>query len=151
MPSFPWLCEPNIRSHSCRVAPIYHDLVLEQARRSFRWALVSAIFGFLFFIAAVIFLLLQQPQNIATVSLISGALVEVISTINFYLYGKASTQLSDFQIRLDVTQRFLLANSVCEGLEGETKLNSRADLVRAIAGCTLSVHPNGTNSEQKTK
>ena len=112
---------------------IYHNLVLDQARRSFKWALIAAGAGFGFFLAAVGFILLQQSQNVATVSLISGALIEVISAINFYLYGKTSAQLAAFQTRLDQTQRYLLANSVCEGLEGDFKQRARAELVTVIA------------------
>lgn len=124
----------EIAASQIELLAIYHNLVLDQARRSFRWALLAAGVGFGFFMAAVGFLLLKQPQNASVISLISGALVEVISAINFYLYGKMSTQLSDFQIRLDKTQRFLLANSVCEGLEGDIRQQTRAELVRAIAG-----------------
>jgi len=43
-----------------------------------------------------------------------GAVVEVIAGINFVLYGRTTAQLADFHHRLDRTQRFLLANSICE-------------------------------------
>ena len=75
----------------------------------------------------------EKSERISNVSLISGALVEVVAGINFYLYSRASNQLSCFHTRLDVTQRFLLANSLCENLEGELKNETRADLVRLIA------------------
>ena len=112
----------------------YYNLVLDQARRSFRWAIIAAAVGLVFFVAAVSFLLISLLQAVAVISLISGTLVEVVSGINFYLYGKTSTQLADFQTKLDMTQRFLLANSVCEGLDGEFKQRSRAELIRVIAG-----------------
>ena len=111
----------------------YYESVLQQAQHSFRLALTAAGIGLLFFLAAVSFLLLQQPDNLSNVSLISGALIEAISAINFYLYGRASNQLASFHTRLDRTQLFLLANSVCENLEGEVKLSTRAELVRTIA------------------
>ena len=113
---------------------MYHNLVLDQAKKSFRWALIAAGLGSAFFLASVSFLLFKQSQDIAVISLISGALIEIISGINFFLYGKTSAQLADFQTRLDKTQRFMLANSVCEGLSEEFKQKSRSDLVRAIAG-----------------
>ena len=121
---------------------IYHNVVLDQAKRSFRSALLAAGVGLGFFLASVGFLLSSKPQaNVAVISLISGALVEVISGINFYLYGKTSAQLADFQIRLDMTQRFLLANSICESLEGDFKQQTRSELVRSIAGVS-SGQPN---------
>jgi hypothetical protein len=111
----------------------YYTTALAQANQSFRWALVVGLFGLAFFFGAVAFLLTTQVQSIATVSVIGGALVEVISGILFYLYGKATIQLADFQQRLAQTQRFLLANAICESLEGEEKQKARSSLVHTIA------------------
>jgi hypothetical protein len=111
----------------------YYTTALAQANQSFRWALVVGLFGLAFFFGAVAFLLTRQDQEIATVSVIGGALVEVISGILFYLYGKATTQLADFQQRLAQTQRFLLANAICESIEGEEKQKTRSSLVHTIA------------------
>ncbi|MCZ4304119.1 hypothetical protein O4G98_05180 [Zoogloeaceae bacterium G21618-S1] len=134
----------EIVASQIQLLTIYHNVVLDQAKRSFRWALAAAIGGFGFFLTSVIFLVAQQDQNIAVVSLISGSLIEVIAGINFYLYGKTSIQLSDFQNRLDRTQRFLLANSVCEGLNGDAKQKSRSELVRAIAGIGSTIDIEGS-------
>jgi hypothetical protein len=113
----------------------YHNLVLGQARSSFRWALVAGGIGLLFFVTAVSLLLLADAGQGAVISLIAGAIVEVISGINFHLYGRASQQLAQFQGRLDITQRFLLANSVALSIEdGEGREQSQQELVRAIAG-----------------
>lgn len=122
----------EVAASQTELLSIYHDVVLDQARRSFKWALIAAGIGFGFFLAAVAFMLLKQPESIATISLISGALVQVISAINFYLYGKTSIQLAEFQTRLDHTQRFLLAYSFCEGLDGDYKQQARAELVKVI-------------------
>jgi hypothetical protein len=111
----------------------YYTTALAQANQSFRWALVAGVLGLAFFFGAVAFLLAKQDQSIATVSVIGGALVEVISGILFYLYGKTTTQLANFQPRLVQTQRFLLANAICESLEGEEKQKARASLVHTIA------------------
>ncbi len=128
---------------------LYHNIVLEQSRRSFRWALTAAVAAFGFFLAAVAFLLLQQPESVAIVSVVSGALIQVISGINFYLYNKTSAQLADFQARLDRSQRFLLANSVCEGLEGEHKQAARSALVQVIATSQLPQPAAGVNTSDK--
>ena len=111
----------------------YYNLGLEQARKSFNWALISAIVGFLFFIIALFLIVVRDLQNASVISLISGALVEVISGINFYLYGKSTVQLADFQSYLDRTQSILLANSICESLSDEHKHTTRADLVKIVA------------------
>lgn len=111
----------EIAASQIELLSTYHNLVLKQSSRSFSWALIAAGVGLAFFLAAIAFLLLEQPDNIAVISVISGALIEVISGINFYLYGRTSSQLADFQTRLDKTQRYLIANSICEGLEGDFK------------------------------
>jgi hypothetical protein len=111
----------------------YYTAVLAQANQSFRWALVVALVGLAFFLGAVAFLLTRQDQSAATVSVIGGALVEVISGVMFYLYGKTTAQLADYQQRLAQTQRFLLANAICESLEGEEKQKARSSLVHTIA------------------
>jgi len=142
----------EIAASQVELLTIYHNVVLEQAQRSFKWALIAAGVGLGFFLAAVGFMLLQQSQNIANISLISGALVEVISAINFYLYGKTAIQMADFESRLDHTQRFLLANSVCEGLDGDYKQQTRAALVHAIAGFEiepLMIHTGAGSKETK--
>jgi len=111
----------------------YYQLVLDQAKKSFRWALIAAGVGLAFFIVAVGSILYLNAGNAATVSVVSGAIVEVISAINFYLYSKTSGHLADFHNRLEGTQRYLLANSICESLDGPNKQTTRIELVRAIA------------------
>jgi hypothetical protein len=111
----------------------YYHTVLEQAKQSFRWALIAAGAGFAFLLAAVGFLLGQASVEVAVISTIAGVVVEVISGLNFYLYGQTTKQLAGYHLRLDQTQRFLLANSICEALEGDERQKARANLVKLIA------------------
>ena len=110
--------------------------MLLQAKSSFRWALVISAAGFIFFLMSIIFVLDQQQKNKALIPLISGAIIEVIAGVNFYLYGQTTKQLSSFYRKLDRTQRFLLANSICESLEGETKQTTRSEIVKIISSLT---------------
>jgi uncharacterized membrane protein YgdD (TMEM256/DUF423 family) len=111
----------------------YYKAVLDQAKMSFRWALVAAGIGLVFFLGSVFFLLTRGSEAVATVGVISGALVEVIAGINFYLYNRTTAQLADFHYRLEQTQRYLLANSICEALQGDKKQETRASLIQTIA------------------
>ena len=70
---------------------------------------------------------------IAIVPLIAGAVVEVVSGVVFYLYGQTSAQLSAFHSRLEVLQRYLLANSICEGLSEAERDKARAALIGEIS------------------
>lgn len=112
----------------------YYELVLSQARASFRWALFWAGIGVLSFLYSGWLLLANGEQSIALLGGIGGAIVEVIAGINFYLYSKSAAQLAEFHTRLDTTQRHLLANSISEGLVGNWKEDTRARLALAVAG-----------------
>ena len=123
----------KIAASQIKLLTSYYDDVLAQTRKSFNLALIAAGVGLVFFIAAVGSLLIVQTQPVAVVSVISGALVEVIAGINFVLYSRTTSQLAVFHQHLDQTQRFLLANSICESLEGEVKQTTRASLINTIA------------------
>ena len=57
---------------------------------------------------------------------------EFIAGVNFYLYGRTLSQLTLFQGRLESTQRFLLANSLCEALGEEHRDTTRAQLINQL-------------------
>ena len=112
----------------------FYDLSLSQAQRSFRWALAAAMVGLVFLMVAVLFIvILDDGRDAATVTLISGVMIEFISAINFYLYNKTLSQLTLFQGRLETTQRFLLANSLTESLSDEFRDKVRARLITQLA------------------
>ena len=111
----------------------YYEGVLSQASKSFTLALFASILGLLLLLGSILFVVLGGNASLATISVVSGALVETIAGLNFYLQGRTSAQLSTFHLRLDRIQRFLLANSLLERLHDEQAQKTRADLVRAIA------------------
>jgi hypothetical protein len=124
----------GIAASQLQLLTAFYEIALDQARKSFRWAIVGSIVGVAFFMAAIAFVLGSGNNDAGLVSAISGGIVEAIAGINFVLYGKATVQLSGFHSRLEQTQRFLLANSICEGLpDGEPRTRARAQLVATIA------------------
>ncbi len=127
----------KIAASQIKLLTSYYSLVLNQAQRSFTWALIWAFIGVLSFIASGVFLLVNHLNEIAYISVIGGAIIEIISGINFYLYNKSSSQLAEFHTRLDATQRILLANTICEKIEGDLKQETRSQLALAFAGVKL--------------
>lgn len=123
----------TIATTQIQMLTAYYDEVLNQSKRSFTWALIAAGIGLFFFLAAVTLVVVSFPQNGAVVSVVAGGLTEVIAGINFILYGRTSSQLADFQGRLDRTQRYLLANSMTEKLDGDARQQARAALIHEIA------------------
>ena len=133
----------NIQEVAATQLPIgnrYYESVLQQSQRSFQSALVLSIIGTSLIFASIIFLLIRQPPNISYVSLAGGVVLDVIGGLNFYLYGRASALLLTFQPPLDRIGRFLLANSVCENLEGDIKNTTRAKLVEIIANVPTTTY-----------
>jgi hypothetical protein len=120
----------------------YYQSGLEQSQRSFQWSLIWGSIGLVFFIAAVTFLLIRQPTEVAFASGIGGAIVEVIAGTYLYLYKHASDQLAAFRTSLETTQRLLLANSMCEMLEGEIKQKTRADLISLMVQSATNLATN---------
>ncbi len=124
----------EIATASMSLLNAYHNEALGQSRKSFNLARVLVAVGLGFFLFAVAVLLFTSIQEITLVGVVGGAISELVAGIVFYLYGKSSEQLAESQSQLDRTQRFLLANSVCSAIEGEGRDQTRAELVRAIAG-----------------
>ena len=116
----------------------YHQIALAQSSRSFFWALIGSAIGLLLFVVATGFVVWTGNTAAGTIPAISGAIVEAMAGIVFYLYGKTTTQLGDFHGRLEVLQRYLLANSICESLAHEARDTVRGDLIREIARVPLN-------------
>ena len=121
----------------------YYSTALSQSDRSFKWALIATGIGLILFVAAIVFLLLQSPSEVAIVSVIGGTIIEFIAGVNFYLYSKTSQQLSEFRAGLERTSHYLLANSVALNI-GDTSAQADAmkNLVLLVAdGKLLETNP----------
>lgn len=123
----------RIASSQMKIINRYYEEVLSQAKTSFKWALIAAGIGLVFFVASIALIILEGFQDAAIIGTIGGTLVEFISGINFYLYGQTSSQLDYFHKRLDNTQRYLLANSMCESLDDKVKDKTRSELIKEIS------------------
>jgi hypothetical protein len=127
----------------------YYQDVLEQAQRSFFWALVAAGVGTLFFIAAVAASFDTNSGFSAIPSVVAGALIQVISAFNFYLYNRASHQFASFHICLERTNRFLLANTMNDNLDDANKDAMRMELIRIVANAPMLTFAEVTNGPEQ--
>lgn len=123
----------EIASSQLQLMTSFYQEALIQSRRSFNWALFWAGLGTLFFILGGSFALKNKDTATVVIPVIAGAVVQVVAGIVFVMYGKTAGQLGDFLSRLQILQRYLLANSVCETMQGTERDKARADLVREIA------------------
>jgi hypothetical protein len=119
----------------------YYNRVLKQANDSFWWAEATAVAGFLLFgvaVACVVWGEANQALNGAAIAGLGGAVVQVISGLQFWLYGKATDQLAAFHQSLDQTQRFLMASSLCDSLDDKAaQLNALSSLIATISGSNV--------------
>lgn len=111
----------------------FYKLAIEQATRSFRSALLVSGAGFIFLLFAIGMQLYSGQgtlNNGAIIPLVSGAIIEFIAGVMFYLYSKTVTQLNLNQDKLATLQRFLLADSITSSLkDGEREDKTRAKLI----------------------
>lgn len=103
-------------------------------------------------VAAMFVPMLGNRVEIATVSAISGFIIEFISAINFYLYFSTARQFSSFHICLERTNRFLLASSMCDKVTCPSVRNSVfAELVRLVANAPmLTLEQSGISGFSRT-
>ena len=140
----------QIASLFAQMSVQYYQDVRQQAQRSFSSALGAAVVGLIVFIYAAI-IAMNSANNIEVyVSALAGGLIELISGINFYLYFRTARQFAAFHTCLERTNRFLIANAMCEHL-GERKDEMRAELIRVVANApllTLRLLENGENVDK---
>jgi hypothetical protein len=113
----------------------YFEDVRNQAQKSFHSALVAAAVGTLFFLFAAFYGMGLDKK--AWVGIIAGGLIQVISAINFYLYGRVARQFATFHICLERTNRFLLANTLCENLQPPLRDQVRHELITVVANAPM--------------
>jgi len=127
----------EVAASQLEIVNSYYQSGLRQSQQSFRWSLIWGGVGLAFLIAAVSVLLFRQPSEVAWVSALGGAIVEVFAGTYLVLYKNTSDQLSKFRESLEETQRLLLANSMCERLEGELEQNTRAEIIKQIVSSVV--------------
>lgn len=111
----------------------YYESARQQSQRNFVFSIAAATVGLGFFIAAYF-------TNQTLLSLGSGAFLETLSALVFTLYTRTSYQLSVFLKSMETTQRYLIANSICENLPNNEKQKARQELIRKIADISRNQH-----------
>jgi TRADD-N domain-containing protein len=133
----------------------YYEDVQHQAKQSFDSAKSVARTGFLVLIATLAYTLLidaanrfylhgsaltQQPlRAVIGIGTVSGALIEFIAGINFWLYARASRQFGAFHICLERTHRYLVAYKIAGEIR-EKKDEALEHLVCIMANAPMITH-----------
>lgn len=104
-----------------------------QSKQSFWLAIITGLIGLILIIIAVVIGLSSDKMVVSVISGVSGIFFELLTAFILPLYKQASSQLATFHQSIDDMHRFIIANSVCELLEGDKKQETRATLVQEIA------------------
>jgi hypothetical protein len=123
----------QITSLFLQMSLTYYSDVRKQALQSFWSALAAAGVGMLFFLYATQAMTHVGKVDSSTIGIVAGGLAQFISAVNFYLYFKAARQFASFHICLERTDRFLIANTICEQLQPPLRDEARQALVKLVA------------------
>jgi hypothetical protein len=139
-----------VAKHEKLILDYYKD-VLEQAQKSFASAKSTAKIGFWVLIGTLAYVLLidvpvhihlpgfamtEPSLKVGGIGIVSGALIEFIAGVNFWLYARASRQFSAFHICLERTHRYLVAYKIAESI-GEKRDETLRDLVCIMAHASM--------------
>lgn len=94
----------------------FYVICKQQIRKSFSAAMFSCFAGFILFVLAVIIFLLGGNNSASLTAGLSGAIVEIVSGLYFWMYRETSKQLGKYHKRLEATEKYLMALQIIEML-----------------------------------
>lgn len=113
-----------------------------QAITAYQAALVVSILGFVLFSIGISLNYLEESNSASIVTTSSGAIVEIIAGLFFWLYSKATKQMYIFYRSLLDTERLLIAIELVEKISDDQRNESYRDLITKI----LEVNVNNSKS-----
>ena len=110
----------------------FYVICKQQIRKSFSAAMFSCFAGFVLFVLAVIIFLLGGNNSASLTAGLSGALVEIVSGLYFWMYRETSKQLGKYHKRLEATEKYLIALQIIEMLPEENRNEQYGKLIDYI-------------------
>lgn len=152
-----------VAKHEKLILHYYKD-VQDQAKQSFDTARSAAKIGFWVLIATLLYVLTfdglsrfklpfeMTGGSLAVTGLVglgSGALMEFIAGVSFWLYSRGAKQFGAFHICLERTHRYLLAYKIAEQIEGG-KDETLRELVCIMANAPMITRQDIDSSDSGT-
>lgn len=110
----------------------FYVICKQQIRKSFSAAMFSCCAGFVLFVLAVIIFLLGGNNSASLTAGLSGAIVEIVSGLYFWMYRETSKQLGKYHKRLEATEKYLIALQIIEMLPEENRNEQYGKLIDYI-------------------
>ncbi len=136
----------TIAGEQTKLLAQYHEEAFGEAKRAFWLAAITGTIGIAFFVGAVLLLLFGIGSGVTTVSVLAGAIVEVISGVSLSVYAGARRQLFAFLQVLERMQRFLLAYEMCDSLTGKAQEEARLTVIGTVVGASVGTTNPGSTS-----
>jgi hypothetical protein len=119
----------------------YYTIHKQQARKSFTSALIICFLGFILFVTGVIVVYLTDNKNVIVWTTLSGAIVEIVSGLFFWLYSKSLKQINIFHESLLKSEKFLTAIQLTERLSVENRDTLYSHIIKTV------IHQNENTDE----
>ena len=110
----------------------FYVICKQQIRKSFSAAMFSCFAGFMLFVLAVVLFLLGGNNSASFMAGLSGAIVEIVSGLYFWMYKETSKQLGKYHKRLEATEKYLIALQIIEMLPEENRSEQYGKLIDYI-------------------
>lgn len=119
----------------------YYTINKQQARNAFSAALFVCFLGFLIFGGGVVLSYISpSTTGVVQYSTISGAIVETIAGLFFWLYSKSLKQINIFHESLQHTQKFLTAIQLTDEISGPNRDSAYAYIIQNVIGCSIPMN-----------
>ena len=108
----------------------YFKISKSQARSSFLFSVIICIVGIAALFAGIYGIVAINDVSVSVISLISGAISEVISGTIFWLHNKSALQLNHYYDALHENEKFLSAISIADKLGDEKREEMLVEIIR---------------------
>lgn len=128
----------------------YYELVQANTRKSFNLSAAIGVIGFLIIIISLILGYVKEEfKDISYITAGAGVIVEMISSIFFYLYNKTVRQLKEYHDSLLGVQNILLSfKLVNEDIKQDEK---KSPIIEKMVEYLIGREPFGISQTQKSK
>lgn len=109
----------------------YYVISKEQAKSTFRMAVISCVCGGIIYAMGIIFTVFFD-KDISLISVISGTILEMISGTSFLFYNKALKQLNTYHRRLEETEKYLIAHQMISEVPEERRYEEQRNFVNYV-------------------
>jgi len=109
----------------------YYTFVRVKSERTFSWTIRAYIAALLFFLASAVFFIINKT-NVSYFTVLGTALTGLFGGL-IQAHGiQVNKEAKECRENLDKIQRFIIANSACEGLEDQEKRQMRLEIIRKL-------------------